>query len=279
MTCWVVKGKPSRNDLSEMLQPGRLEDWRTRKPPRAWVLGDYVLFWKSAPALCLIGAGEIVAFPGTNRDGDTKFTLRYLTSPLPTPVSIERLRSDPVVGDASFLKAGPAGTVFPLSNRQAARVAALVLRSNPALPARQAQAFARLMPKSASSRKVPIRSALIIRDPYVSMILDGKKTWEIRGRSTKMRGRIGLIKGGSGTVVGTCDLVDVVGPLTLAQYRRNSRKAGCVPSEIHRLDYTQTFAWVMNSPVRLRRPVAYDHPSGAVIWVTLSPDVVRKLRN
>jgi hypothetical protein len=56
--------------------------------------------------------------------------------------------------------------------------------------------------------------ALSLESPWVEMILDGKKIWEIRGRYTRIRGKIALIRGGSGLVVGTCELSDVVGPLT-----------------------------------------------------------------
>jgi hypothetical protein len=58
---------------------------------------------------------------------------------------------------------------------------------------------------------------LLIRSPWIEEILRGRKTWEIRGSNTNIRGRIGLIRSGSGLVVGTCDLVDVEGPL----YARN----------------------------------------------------------
>src|SRR5882724_4942048 len=63
-----------------------------------------------------------------------------------------------------------------------------------------------------SNRKVTTH-ALIIREEPLSKILAGTKTWEIRGSATKRRGRIALIQSKSGLVVGTCDLVDVVGPL------------------------------------------------------------------
>ncbi len=46
------------------------------------------------------------------------------------------------------------------------------------------------------------------------MILDGQKTWEIRGARTSARGRVGLIASRSGTVAGVCDLVERVGPLS-----------------------------------------------------------------
>lgn len=35
---------------------------------------------------------------------------------------------------------------------------------------------------------------LIIRQPWLDRILDGQKTWEIRGTNTQIRGPIGLIQ-------------------------------------------------------------------------------------
>lgn len=110
---------------------------------------------------------------------------------------------------------------------------------------------------------------LIIRSPWVEKILDGKKTWEIRGSYTHIRGKIALIRGGSGLVVGTCELVGVVGPLTRKDFQKNARKAGLSKSEARSLPYERTYAWVLKSPAKLRRPRAYRHPSGAVIWVRL----------
>jgi ASCH domain-containing protein len=60
---------------------------------------------------------------------------------------------------------------------------------------------------------------LILKEP-LDKILAGTKTWEIRGEATARRGPIALIESKSGHVVGTCDIVDVVGPLTLAKLQR-----------------------------------------------------------
>src|ERR1017187_7955597 len=111
--------------------------------------------------------------------------------------------------------------------------------------------------------------ALLIRHPWIDMILDGGKTWEIRGSRTSVRCQIALIASGSGTVVGVCDLVDCIGPLTANQFRTNAKKAGMRPSEATLGWYRQTYAWVMAKPRRLKHPVPYEHPSGAVIWVRL----------
>ena len=110
------------------------------------------------------------------------------------------------------------------------------------------------------------------------MILAGKKTWEIRGSRTTVRETIGLIPSGSGTVTGVCDLVDCIGPLTAEEFRKNARKAGMLPSEAQLGWYQQTYAWVMESPTNFERPVAYEHPSGAVIWVRLDVGVERQIQ-
>jgi ASCH domain len=42
---------------------------------------------------------------------------------------------------------------------------------------------------------------LIIDEPWISLIVSGEKTWEMRSRNTNVRGRIGLIRKGSKTVI------------------------------------------------------------------------------
>lgn len=124
-----------------------------------------------------------------------------------------------------------------------------------------------------------VLKGLLIRQPWVDMILSGKKTWELRGSNTATRGRITIIESGSGTVVGTSELVDVVGPLSMDDLRRNIGKH-CVPrSQLGSdLPYRRTHAWVLGRARRLPQPVPYDHPRGAVIWVNLPASVASKVR-
>jgi len=111
-----------------------------------------------------------------------------------------------------------------------------------------------------------ITRGLLIRSPYIEQILVGRKTWELRGSRTAIRGPIGLIRSGSGQIVGTCEVADVVGPLKLADLKKNARKTGSSAAEITRLRYAQTFAWVLKNAKPLKRPRSYKHPSGAVRW-------------
>ena len=94
----------------------------------------------------------------------------------------------------------------------------------------------------------------MIRPYWIDLILKGKKTWEIRGSRTAARGIIGLIPSGSGTIVGVCDVIDCIGPLSASSFRTNAAKAGMRPSEARLGRYPMTYAWVLKSPRRLEKP-------------------------
>ncbi|XXM72497.1 ASCH domain-containing protein [Lysinibacillus sphaericus] len=113
--------------------------------------------------------------------------------------------------------------------------------------------------------------ALLIKSPWIDMILEGKKIWEIRGSNTKTRGKIALIKSGSGTVYGEIDLIDSK-ELSLTEYQE-SRRFHRVESEAASvLPYKKTYAWVLENPLVYEKPIPYKHPMGAVIWVKLTEE-------
>lgn len=120
--------------------------------------------------------------------------------------------------------------------------------------------------------------ALLIKREFLELIFAGKKIWELRGSRSQIRGPIALIESGSGTVVGICTLVEVIGPLTLKDMKDNAKRIGCKSSELTSTYYKNTYAWVLGNIERLPQPVPYKHPSGAVIWVKLSNSVVKKIQ-
>ncbi len=120
----------------------------------------------------------------------------------------------------------------------------------------------------------PLSHGLLVLQEPLDRILAGTKTWEIRGSATARRGPIALIQSKSGAIVGTCEVIDVVGPLSLAELRRNARRAGFRAGS---LPYRKTYAWVVRNARKLRQPVPYRHPSGAVIWVRLRPAELKQL--
>ncbi len=107
---------------------------------------------------------------------------------------------------------------------------------------------------------------LIIKKPWIDYILDGKKTWEIRGCKTNIRGKIELIQSGSGLVVGSCNIIDCK-ELTLKEFSNNVDKHNIL--EIKTLPYKRTYAWVISDAMRFDKPRKYKHPQGAIIWVNL----------
>lgn len=107
---------------------------------------------------------------------------------------------------------------------------------------------------------------LVVDKPYCDLIVDGMKMWELRSRSTNIRGRIGIIEKGTGTIIGEVDLVGVIGPMDDATILASSNK--------HHLTYIPDgfkwrYAWVLNNAVRYPTPISYTHPQGAVIWVNV----------
>jgi hypothetical protein len=123
-------------------------------------------------------------------------------------------------------------------------------------------------------------TALLLRQPWIDEVLRCEKKWKFRGSRTGTRGRIALIQSGTGTVVGTCDLVSVEGSISVATLRRTTSKHG-VPAASFKngLPYKKTCAWVLRGARKLRRPVPYDHPSGAEIHkMTSGSSRLRKVR-
>jgi hypothetical protein len=117
-------------------------------------------------------------------------------------------------------------------------------------------------------------NGVVIKPPWIDLILQGKKTWEIRGTHTSTRGRIALIKSRSGRIFGTCRVVDCIGPLSLEQLRANGDKHQIPMEMLVELPYPKTYAWVLSEVNPFRDPIVYKHPSGAVIWVRLTPENV-----
>ena len=121
---------------------------------------------------------------------------------------------------------------------------------------------------------MPIQKALIIDTPHIDRILRGEKTWEMRSTKTQQRGRVALIRKGSGQVIGTVSIVGCRGPL--------SRDEMLAAHAKHRIDSARIesgavdkwkYAWEVADPVLLPQPVPYVHPAGAVIWVNLDETV------
>lgn len=118
--------------------------------------------------------------------------------------------------------------------------------------------------------KEAIDTALIIDEPWIDYILRGEKTWEMRAQPTHKRGRIGLIRKGSGTIVGEATVVDCLAPLSRAQMLENIHKHR-IPKEMIVSGQVEKwrYPWVLADVERYETPIPYAHPNGAVIWVNV----------
>lgn len=119
-----------------------------------------------------------------------------------------------------------------------------------------------------------ITHGLQIRKEWLDQILAGTKTWEVRGSTTSRRGPIALIQSKSGLVVGTCDVVEAKGPLSLSELQESASLTGFRPDELY---YQNTYAWVLRNARRLSNPISFRHPQGAVIWIKLEVPVIQAL--
>lgn len=110
-----------------------------------------------------------------------------------------------------------------------------------------------------------VQSGLVIDEPWISKILAGEKVWEMRSAATRKRGRIALVKKGSGTLVGLATIKDVLGPFDEAQIGETFEFHKVPTHAIGKWRH----AWVLEDVVTLTRPIPYVHRPGAVIFVNL----------
>lgn len=111
---------------------------------------------------------------------------------------------------------------------------------------------------------------LVVREPWISKILSGEKTWELRSRATQVRGRIALIRKGSGRVVGTAVLKEVLPALDRAGLMTHQSMHGVPEEKIDEvLAQRWVTPWVLSDVQMFEVPVPYIHPMGAVTWVDL----------
>lgn len=112
---------------------------------------------------------------------------------------------------------------------------------------------------------------LFIKEPWISLILEGKKVWEIRGSNSKIRGRIALIASGTGEVKGYIDIVDSI-ELDRTKFECNSSKHLVDLNKYSngQMPYKKTFAWVFANPKKLSKGIKFNPKKGCVIWINLN---------
>jgi hypothetical protein len=114
------------------------------------------------------------------------------------------------------------------------------------------------------------KKGLIIRKPYITRILDGTKTWEMRTRFSNPQGRIALIEAGSGMIVGECIHEGSTAPIMDAlDFQDTAQFHGMAPHEMNLVLDKWDVPWKLRNVKKYDKPIPYKHPQGAVIWVNL----------
>ncbi|MBS8259335.1 hypothetical protein DYI23_03790 [Roseibium polysiphoniae] len=119
-----------------------------------------------------------------------------------------------------------------------------------------------------------VTRGLIIADPWIGHILEGQKDWEMRAQATSHRGWFGLIRKGSGQVVGLARLTECGLPLTPDEMIA-SHEHHRIPETMIRSGTVSKWIipWKLADIRLLEQPVSYEHKSGAVTWVLFSAEV------
>lgn len=119
-----------------------------------------------------------------------------------------------------------------------------------------------------------ISRCLIVKDPHATSILDGSKRWEIRGSMTKIRERVGIAKSGTGKIFGLVSVVDSfpISPYDMVTSDNLPESERVMFNAIGQV-YKQPHAWVLSNPVLLADPIAFHHPKGAIVWVSVNIEI------
>ena len=132
-----------------------------------------------------------------------------------------------------------------------------------------------------------ITSALIVREHWANLILNKRKSWELRGSPTQKRGAIAIAISGTSMLWGSVKIVDCVKiaervdgsfksllPLPLSRFLSFHQV-----SDWDSIKYSEIFAWVLKHPVRFESPKPYIHRQGAIGWVNLAKPKNQQTKN
>ena len=108
---------------------------------------------------------------------------------------------------------------------------------------------------------------LVVKNPWLDLILSRRKSWEIRDAQTNQRGKIHLaLSGAGGRIVGPCHITDSFatdkGELEM-HFSKHRIK------DLALITYRRPHVWVLSKARRYKKPFVYSHPQGAIKWVKL----------
>ena len=118
-----------------------------------------------------------------------------------------------------------------------------------------------------SGLKRSTKSVLVVKDPWLDKILNGQKTWEVRGSNTTKRGLVHLaLSGAGGRIVGRCHITDSF-PVKKRVLQKHFTKHRI--KDLSVVAYRNPHAWVLSKSLRYSKPFVYTHKQGTIVWAIL----------
>ncbi|HIE69682.1 MAG TPA: ASCH domain-containing protein, partial [Planctomycetes bacterium] len=281
-----------------------MADWRRDRPRRsaaaAAAAGPGVA--GSAPASLPVASAPSATSPEPSLTPATALEPQ-LATPAPAPPRFKRLRLGagaalPPTADASsgsLLEAANSVDSFAPVTRSQARAAALRDCALPVQPLQPdvgpssaAPASTEARAKESSQPPSPSRTAnssvatswptraLKLHHQWLELLLDGSKTWEVRSKPTKNRGRVALASTETQLLHGDVELLDCK-EISRQEFAANAHKHQVNDPETTAkvFKYKKIFAWIVSRPRTYVAPTPFPNPGGSVVFVVLhSPEVV-----
>ncbi|NJE46769.1 ASCH domain-containing protein [Thermococcus sp. GR7] len=112
------------------------------------------------------------------------------------------------------------------------------------------------------------KKGLIVREPFATLIVEGKKVWEIRKSRTRVRGEILILNGGK--ALGKAELVEVLGPFTPEELAEHRDK------HLADLEFLRAYsngrplyAWVLRNAEKFEKPAKVNIAKGVQVWANV----------
>jgi hypothetical protein len=117
-----------------------------------------------------------------------------------------------------------------------------------------------------------VTKGLFIEPRWIDLILEGRKTWEMRSMNTSHRGWFGLVGSGTGKVWGIANLIGVGRPQSVSEMLETINKHQIPEGMIRSGEVAKwNVPWILGDVKRLPRPT----PTRAKgqLWINLEPAV------
>jgi len=115
------------------------------------------------------------------------------------------------------------------------------------------------------------RKGLIVKEPFATLIVEGKKTWEIRKSRTRVRGEVLILN--RGMAIGKAELVDVLGPFTPEELASHQEKHRATLEFLREYSNGKPlYAWVFRNAEKFETPKRIGISKGAQVWANVVVD-------